>query len=1048
MKTKFSGILTLLLVFVVQLTFAQEKTISGTVSDDSGLPLPGATVLVKGTSTGTSTDFDGKYAIKANQGATLIFSFIGYASKEIALGSSNTINVTMAEDAAALDEVVVTALGIKRNAKSIGSAVSTINSKDLTEGSQTNISDALKGKVAGVVISNASTDPGASSGVIIRGFSSLSGSNQPLYIVDGVPINNGSTNSSSLNGSYDFGNGANDINPENIESISILKGASSTALYGSRAANGVVIITTKTGSKDKLSIEFSTQATFTDLLRAPNYQTEFGQGWNGQHFLGENGSWGPRFNDEVIVWGNVVNDSQKIKPYSFQEDQWRNFFDIGTSYVTNVAISGGTGDTTGRISFNNTTSDGIFPTSNDSNERNTITASFKSKMDFLTYGGTLNYVGTRGSGIQGGQGASVLNNLLQIPTDFNINEFKDYKNDPFNNVDNYYTSFGITNPYFTLNEDGAKFNQERVYGAFDVTAAITDWASITYRLGLDSSSNNIRVWNAIIDASPGSPNDGSTTEQPGFYGEFQTFSKQVNHDILLNLDFEVNEDFAITSSFGFNYNDRTSSTSNASVTSQDIPDFFSLSNSADPVAASSSRSKRRLYGVLNSTSLSYKDMLFLTANLRNDWYSTLPEENRSVLYGGANASWIITETFPSIKNVLSYGKLRLGYGETGVDTDPYQISPVNVAGSTDNQGFRSLNFPVGGLNAFEVGNRAGNPNLSPERRKEFEIGTELSFFKNRINLDFAYYNATVEDQILSLPLASTSGFTSQTANIGTISNKGYEALLTLGLFRKKDGFNWDMAFNFSTNDAILEKLDDRIEQIALGGLGTIGFVAREGEPIGLIEGSVPQTDSNGNIVVDANGIPIASPEKEVYGDTQYDYSLGINNNFSYKGISLGISLDIQQGGLMYSRTADITRFTGNSVTTTINDRNAYVIPNSVQVADDGSFVENTTAIDSQNWNSYYSATATERDNVIDKSFVKLREVTLGYNFSKKIIQNTPFESLSFTVVGRNLLLFTPESNQYIDPEVSTFGTDLSGQFGEFSASPSTRSIGFVLKAKF
>ncbi|XCF06115.1 SusC/RagA family TonB-linked outer membrane protein [Tamlana crocina] len=1060
MKTKFSGILTLLLAFVVQLTFAQEKTISGTVLDGSGLPLPGATVLIKGTTTGTSSDFDGKYSISAPQGATLVFSFVGYATQEKTVGASNTINVTMIEDAAALEEVVVTALGIKREKKSLGSAITTLDSESLNEGAQTNISDAIKGKVAGVVISNASTDPGASSGVIIRGFSTLSGSNQPLYIIDGVPVNNGSTSSETntnssvdgLNRSYDFGNGAGDINPENIESISILKGASSTALYGSRAANGVVIITTKKGASDKLSIEFSTQATFTDLLRAPNYQTQFGQGWDGQHFLNENGSWGPRFNNEVLVWGNVVNNSQKIKRYAFQKDQWRNFFDIGTSYVTNLAISGGSGGTSGRIAFNNTTADGIYPTSNDSNERNTISASFNSKIDFLTFSGTLNYVGTRGSGIQGGQGNSVINNLMQIPTDFDITEFKDYKNDPFNNVSNYYTPFGITNPYFTLNEDGAKYTKERVYGSFDVSAEINNWLSATYRLGIDSYSDYTKVWNAIIDAVPGSPNDGTTTEQPGFYGEFQNFVKQVNHDILLNLNFDVNEDFNIASTFGFNYNDRSTLGSSATVSSQDIPDFYSLSNSASPVAAASTISKRRLFGVLNSTTFSFKDMLFLTANLRNDWYSTLPEENRSVLYGGANASWVMTETFPGIKNILSYGKIRVGYGETGVDTDPYQISPVNVAGNNDNQGFRDLLFPVGGLNAFEVGNRAGNPDLAPERRKEFEIGAELSFLKNRINLDFAYYDATVEDQILSLPLASTSGFTNQTANIGTISNKGYEALLTLGLFKNIDGFNWDMAFNYSTNDAILEKLDDRVEQIALGGLSTISLVAREGQPIALIEGSVPLRDPNGNIVVDAVGVPVAAPEKEVYGDTQYDYTLGISNNFSYKGFSFGFSFDIRQGGLMFSRTASNTRFTGNSITTTINDRNPYIIPGSVVRIDDGngniSYEENTIPIDIEHWDDYYRAVANERGDVIDKSFVKLREVTFGYNFSKKIIKKTPFESLSINVVGRNLLLFTPESNQYIDPEVSTFGTDLASLFGEFSANPSTRSLGIILKAKF
>lgn len=1053
MNRGYKILISLMLILGVSLNiYAQEKTVSGTVVSEESGPLPGVNVIIKGTNNGALTDFDGKYTIKSQVGDIIQFSYVGMQTEERVVGSSNTIDVTLKTDSNLLEEVVVTALGIKREKASIGSATTIVSSEELNQSSQTNLADAIKGKVAGVVISSASTDPGSSSGVIIRGFSTIGGSNQPLYIIDGVPVNNASTFSNSLNGAYDFGRGSGEINPEDIESISILKGASSTALYGSRAANGVVLITTKKGTKSKLTVDFSTTAMFSDVLRTPKYQSEFGQGWDGAHYLGENGSWGPRFNDELLLWGNVVNNSQKVKPYSFQKDQLRNFFDVGTSYVTNLAISGGSENTTGRISFNNTTSDGIFPTKADSNERNTLSLSFNSKMDFLTFGGNLNYVNVRGSGIAAGQGTTVYNNLMQIPTDIDITEFEDYQNDPFNNVSNYYTAFGITNPYFSLNEDGAKFLKERLYGSFNVSAELNDWLNVSYRLGIDQSTDKTRIWSAIIDAIPDSPNDGSSTEQPGSYAEGVNFVKQLNHDLLFSMNKSVSDKLNVETTFGLNYNERTTSSLTASVSSQDIPDFYSLSNSSDAPTTASAISKRRLFGVLNSTTLSYDNMLYLTTNLRNDWYSTLPSENRSVLYGGVNASWVVTNSFPEIKDVLSYGKLRLGYGETGVDTAPYQITPVFVLGSTDNQGFRNLNFPVGGINAWEVGNRAANPDLQPERRKEFEIGAELAFLNNRIALDFSYYDATVENQILSLPLAASSGFTNQTANIGTISNKGIEALLKVGIFRNSNGFNWDVAVNFSTNDAILEELDDRIDQLALGGLSTTSLIAREGEPLALLEGSVPLTDPSGNIVVDNNGVPIASPIKEVYGDTQYDYTVGLTNSFSYKGFSFGFTFDSRQGGLMFSRTADITRFTGNSITTTINDRQSYIIPGSVQQVDNGaggiSYVENTTAIDTEHWDDYYRATATDRDNVIDKSYVKLREVTFGYRFSDKIIDKTPFEDLSITFVGRNLLLFTPESNQYIDPEVSTFGTDLNSQFGEFSASPTTRSFGLTVKAKF
>lgn len=1054
MKTKFRRMLTLFLVLVVQYSFAQEKTVSGSVTDSAGLPLPGATVLIKGTTSGTSTDFDGNYSINVRQGETLVYSFVGYANQEIVVGTSNIIDVSLSEDAQALEEVVVTAVGIKREKASIGSAITTVDSETLNEGSQANISDAIKGKVAGVVISNASTDPGASSGVIIRGISTLGGSNQPLYIVDGVPINNGSNFSNSLNGAYDFGRGSNDLNPENIESISVLKGASSTALYGSRAANGVVIITTKKGSKSKLNVDFSSSVFFSDLLRAPKYQDQFGQGWDGQHILDENGSWGPRFDGRTIPWGRVVDNAQKIKPYLFQEDQLRNFFDIGEAYITNVGVSGGSENTTGRISFNNATSDGIYPTSADSYERNTLTLSFESKLKFLTFGGSLNYVNTSGSAVAAGQGLTVYNNLMQIPNDIDITEFRNYKSDPFNNIDNYYTPYGVTNPYFTLNENGSDYQKERAYGAFDVTAELNSWSSLGYRFGIDQYTDVVKFWEAVVDASPGSPNDGTSTEYPGSYAEGTNLVKQFNHDILYNLDLNFGEAIELASTFGFNYNDRSAYNLTSGVSSQDIPGFYSLSNSANTPITASTVNKRRLYGLFNSTTVSFNDMLYLTANIRNDWYSTLPEENRSVLYGGVNGSWIVTNTFQEIKDVVSYFKIRAGYGETGVDTDPYQITPVFVSGSIDNQGFRTLAFPAGGLNAFEVGNRAGNADLKPERRKEFELGTEISFFKNRISLDFTYYDALVENQILNLPLASSTGFTNQTANIGSISNKGIEALLSFSLFRNTNGFNWNTSINFATNESILEELDDRIDQVDLGGLSTIGLVAREGQPLALIEGSVPLRDPSGNVVVDANGVPVADPTKVIYGDTQYDYTMGISNEFAYKGLSFGFTFDIREGGLMYSRTASITRFTGNSVTTTLNNREPYIIPGSVyitEVDDEGNptaYQQNNTPIDKEHWDDYYRATANDRDLVFDKSFIKLREVTLGYRFPASIVDRTPLSDLSITVVGRNLLLFTPESNQYIDPEVSTFGTDLNSQFGEFSANPSTRSLGVTLKARF
>ena len=1051
MKLKFNGFLVLLLVLVAQLTFAQERAVSGTVSDNAGMPLPGVSVLVKGTKSGTQTDFDGKFTIKASTSQVLVFSYIGMKSQEVP-ASASTISVKLKDDSVELEGVVVTtALGIKREKKSLGYSSTTINSEELNKASQGNVADALKGKVAGVTISSASTDPGASSGVIIRGFSSLSGNNQPLYVVDGIPVNNGSTYSDSLNGGYDFGRGSNDINPEDIETMSILKGAAATALYGSRAASGVILITTKKGKAGKMDISFSNATSFTEILRTPKYQSEFGQGWNGQHFLGENGSWGPKFDGVVRPWGNVVDDSQLIKPFSFQKDQLEHFFDTGTNVLNSLSLSGGNGDSSVRLSYSNSQQDGIMPTDADKFERNTLGLSGTSKVGNITITGSLNYVNTGGSGVATGQGLTVMNNLMQIPTDIPITEFKDYNN-KFHNVSNYYTPYGVTNPYFTLSQNGSKYAKDRIYGSVEVKYDVNKWSNFIYRFGLDQSSESLAVWTSRVDAAPGSPNDGSSTEAPGSYGESKTITKQINHEILYNLDFKLNTSFDLQSSFGFNMNQRTGSVISGSVASQDLAGFHSFDNSSEIARASSSRSERKLYGVYNSTTLSFKNQLFLTTTLRNDWYSTLPEGNRSVLYGGVNASWAFTDTFPGIKNVINFGKLRANYGETGVDTNPYQVLSVYTKGDVG-LGFGNITYPFNGINGYEVGNRVANPDLKPERRKEFEVGLEASFFENFINIDVSAYDSKVVDQIIALPLASSTGYTSQTANVGTIRNKGFEGLITFNWVKAKSGgFGWSSTVNYSTNNSILEKLDPRLGQLNLGGTSATALVAREGYPLALIEGSVPERDPDGNIVVDANGIPVASTQKQIYGDTQYDYTMGVGNTLSYKNFTLDFSFDIRQGGLMYSRTADITRFTGNSITTTYNDRQPWVVPGSVvkTTAANGTvtYAPNTTAIDTEHQDDYYSAVANDRETVIDKSFIKLREVVIGYDFPKKLLGNAPIQSLSLSVIGRNLFLWTPRSNQYIDPETSTFGTDLSGQFGEFSANPSTRSVGFSVKANF
>lgn len=1060
----------LILIFLqTNFSFSQSRpALKGKITDVNNYVISDVRIKIKDTNRVFYSNSKGEFKIEILENSILIFQHFSYQSQEVVFKGQPFLNIHLKKELNELEEVVVTAYGIKREKKSLGTATFTMNHQELTSGAQTNLANALKGKIPGAIITTSSSAPGASSGVVLRGFNSINGSNQPLFIVDGIPINNFSMFGNDINGSFDFGRGIDGVNPQDIESLNVIKGSSGTVLYGSRAANGVVIINTKKGKSGVLNVDFSSTVTFSNVLKTPTYQKTFGQGFWGEHFLEENVSWGPKLTNEILPWGNFVNNEQQTKPFSFQKDQLKDFYETGIETNKNISISGGKNGSTARLSFGTTKANGINPGDFDVNKRNNLNTSFETIVDKFTFGGKFNYINAKGKGVPGGQISSVANDLLQIPVDIDITSFKNLKN-PYNSVSNYFTNYnGVTNPYFRLQNRAVHFNEKKLNASFSVSAKINEHLQLKYQYGIDNTQQNIENSASKIDAEQGSINDFSEVEIDGFYAEATIGMTQENHDFVLNYENSLHKNLSIQSVVGFNQNGIKSTVNSASIASQDIVGVYSFTNSVDqPVLGRNSilgrqfggislgkndlihgNSERKLIGVFATTTLNYKNELFVTGSIRNDWHSTLPSKNRSVLYGGVNTSWIFTQRIPK-NNVLNYGKLRLGYGETGVDTAPYQVHSEFLPSQINNQNLRNLNFPIGNINGFEVSNRLENLDLKAERRKEFEIGTELSLFKNRLGLDVTYYNALVENQILSLPLAPSTGYTSQTANVGTISNTGLELLLNVNWIPNFHDFRWSSTLNYSTANSKLKKLDNRIDKVVLGGIDTTTLIAKEGERIGLLEGSVPKLTEDGQVIVDSYGIPIADSEKEIYGNTQYDYTLGLTNTFSYKNVSLGFTLDSRQGGLMYSRTAEITRFTGNSITTTINNREPFVVPNSVIEVAGGVYEENTIPINADNQFDYYTAEALNRKKVIDKSFVKLREVVLAYRLQDvRLSKKTVLKDLTLSLIGRNLMIWTPKENQFIDPEVSTFGTDLRGQFGEYTTTPNTRSFSFSVKAHF
>ncbi|MFY0644791.1 MAG: SusC/RagA family TonB-linked outer membrane protein [Bacteroidia bacterium] len=1042
------------------ITEAQTRTVTGTVLDDNGQGVIGAMVKEKGTTNGAYTGANGAFTINLTSAEpVLVITSFGLKEKEVVVGTSTTITVKMAPSDETIGEVVVTAQNIKKSSRSLGYSVTSVSDVALTEGGDRSVLNSIQGKVAGVDINVASTDPGASTRVVIRGLQSLTGGNQPLIVVDGVPLTNSSLGSNNLSGAFDFGNGLNAINPEDIASMDILKGSNATALYGSRAANGVIMITTKKGNegvatKSKgIGVAYSGNTTFFDVLRMPEFQNKFGQGWDGNHWLDENGSWGPIMDDRDRVFGRVVDNSQLLKPFSPLENNVREFFETGMSVKNHVAINGGNADRNFYASFSNVNHDGIYPDGTDGKpidvyNRNTIALRAMQRFGKVRVSGTMNFADTRTGFVPTGQGQEgIYNNLMQLPRDMSVLDMQDYTA-KYYNVEDYFTAYGVTNPYFILNSNQNDYKGTKFYGGLETTIDILDNLSATYRFGYDIENHNTHVHRAIL--LPEGVNAGSV-DDPGFVSEQMNNRTQFNHDFLLSWNKSLSSLINLDVTGGLNMNQRGTNSLFMSVNGIDIGGFYNVSNSGATPNISETETLRRLVGAFGIASVSYKNYLFLNVSARNDWSSTLPEENRAFFYPAANVSYVFTDAIAGIPEILNYGKLRVGYGHSGNDASPYVISQVYTQAG-NYMPWRTFNYPLAsGINSFEMGNRVANPSLTPEITKELEIGADLKFWDNRIIVDFTYYNRTTENQILQVSLAPSSGWTYYFANPAQITNQGIEAVLSYRILRNEDGLNWMISGNFTRNRNNVDQLDPSIEELALGGLSTTAFVAVAGQPIGIFKGEVPETnpDNPDQIVVDANGVPVAATDKEYYGNAQNNYILGISNSLSWKGLSLGFTFDTRQGGLMFSRTADINFFTGNSVKTTLNDRKPFVVPNSVQKIDNGdgtfSYVENTIPVDPAHMDDYHRASALDRQNVIDKSFTKLREVVLSYRLPQNITDKTPFAGVTVSLIGRNLFLWTPVDNQFVDPEVTSWSTStIESSFGEFSANPTTRSYGFAL----
>jgi TonB-linked SusC/RagA family outer membrane protein len=1045
----------LLLAGLYQQAWAQNRPVSGKVTDRStGQGLPGVTVLAKGTTVGTSTNADGSFALNVPANTTtLVFSFIGYSSTEQAIGTTNVVNVSLATDTKQLSEVVVTALGREESKRSLGYAVQDIKGEEFTQARETNVVNSLTGRIAGVQVSNSTGAPGSSARIVIRGAKSISGNNQPLFVIDGQPIDNSSFSNSNSSGGVDYGNAASDINPDDVESMTVLKGANATALYGTRGANGVIVITTKSGRKQKgLGVTVNSTTSFETPLKTPDIQDEYGQGTGGQFSYvngagagvndGYDESWGPRLDGRLLPQYNspIVNGVRQATPWvSPGKDNIRKyFFETGRTLTNNVALSGGNDKAGVRVSYTNLDQKGILY--NTFLKRNTVNVNGGADItDKFKVSTNINYSNTRGR--RPSQGYNELNVMQQMYTWFgrqvDIRDLKSLYENTQSNAN--WNSNYHNNPYYVLGQATNDDERDRIIGNLTLTYDLTNWLKLTARTTNDlyNQFNQRRVPPQTI---------GNAVQDD--YTEERIRVLERNTEFLATANRNVTEDINVDVLLGANRRDNELNRSQIAATNLAVPGLYTLGNAAgplvtgynfDPVSNSNNQAilnpiqNRRTNSLYASGRVGYKNWAFLGGSVRNDWSSTLPASNRSFFYGAFDGSVVLTDAFGIKDSFLSFAKVRAGYATAGNDTNPYSLTDIFTGGTA-----------YGTSPVQTVFNVSYNPNLKPENTKSTEVGVEVRFLNNRVGLEVTGYSTATNNQILTVLTSGATGYTSKLLNAGELTNKGIEAVLTVAPLSPTSPFQWNLTANFAANRNRVTKFDDagQIKNYVIGGSGFgVNVEARVGEQYGALFGSafqrVQDGQYQGQIIYGSDGTPLADPTLRVLGHYTPDWIGGITNQFSFKGVNMSFTIDTRQGGQLQSETNMWGMYSG-ALTSTLPGREDGIIGQGVQRNADGTFRPNDVRVDAETYYGGISYNARE-STVYSASYVKLREVRFGYQLPKNLLQGTFVKGVSVALVGRNLWIIKSYAPG-IDPETSFNSGNTQGL--ESTQIPSVRSYGF------
>lgn len=1039
MNKKFNYFLTFLALLFLQGVMAQSRTVSGTVSDNSGSPLPGVNVVEKGTSNGTSTDFDGNYVISVSDGATLVFSSLGYATKEIAVNGQNSVNASLSEDASQLDEVVVTALGIRKETKALGYSITEVGGEEIATIKTPNAINSLQGKIAGVNITQNATGAGGSSRVIIRGNSTLTGNNQPLYVVDGIPIGNDNNGAASLWGGSDGGDGISSINPDEIESISVLKGGSATALYGSRGGNGVILITTKNGSETEgFGVEFTSTVQFDRVdTSIQDFQTEYGQGLRNtkpanQEAALEAGlsSWGPRLDGtNVVQWDGVE------RPYSYVGSNLDHYYRTGTTFINTIALSNGSEKGSYRFSVSDFDNEDIVPNAGLNRktfglnasailaEKLTSTVSAKYILEKVQNRPRLSDAPGNANYTVGLLSPNVDVRFMNPGVNEDLSE-RQYSNNIFSQ-----------NPYFAAFNFRNADERNRIIASTSLRYDFTDWLYITGRIGVDHytrKSTNVTPFGTAFQPL------GSMTETERRY-------TQLDSDLILGVDTDITDKFAINAFVGANSNQIEFEQLNLGGGNFIVPGLEDIANLQNQ-NRSRNFNEREIGSLYGSIELSYNSIAYVTVTGRNDWFSTLSFPGKTTpnndFYPSVNASLILSEAFDMGGNFL---KLRGGYAETaGGAQDAYQLA-LNY----EIFGQGHLGQPLGRVS----GGTVPNANLVPWNKSEVEVGLDARLFNNRLSIDLALYKNETTNDIVNVTTSVASGFGAASANLGKIENKGVELLLTGSPIRTED-FNWTTSVNFAFNEGTVTatNADDAAVGLDEPRTRNARITHIVGERYGTIFGTSFVRDNAGNIVydIDGDGVPIPRQgDRKILGNGVPPLTVGFTNSIRYKNLSLNFLIDGKFGGQLFSGTNSIAYGTGLHKATLEGRENGLSvsgIDGASFDADAGTGSSFTATVAPENLSTYYGRVNDIAEFFVeDSDYIRFRQLSLGYTLPSKILDRTFLNSVTFNLIGQNLF-FISRTIENVDPESAYNAGNSQGL--EYFGVPSTKGYGLSVNVKF